>query len=171
MRVECEGRGSGPRLIAVGIGEVVVSGDPNAVLVAHALGSCVALIAYDPIKRVGGMLHYLLPSSSLSREDVRERPGLFADTGIRLLFKKLAARNCLSTGLVLKAAGGSGMFEDDNVGVGKRNLVALYETLARRKLTLTADALGGTDSRTVRLHVGTGAVRVRTPGGRTELDL
>jgi chemotaxis protein CheD len=171
MHARCEGRSSGPKSIAVGIGEVVISGDPNAVLVAHALGSCVALIAYDPLRRVGGMLHYLLPSSTLSRDDVRERPGLFADTGVRLLFKKLATRDCPSTGLVLKAAGGAGAFLDDELGVGRRNLVALYEALAHRKLILTADALGGTDSRTVRLHVGSGAVRMRTARDRTEVDL
>jgi chemotaxis protein CheD len=171
MQAGCEGRSSGPKLIAVGIGKVVVSSDPNAVLVAHALGSCVALIAYHPLRRVGGMLHYLLPSSALSHEDVRERPGLFADTGIRLLLKKLAARECQSAGLVLKAAGGSSLFDDDEIGVGQRNMVALLESLARRKLELTSNALGGTDSRTVRLHVGSGTVRVRTASDRNEVDL
>jgi chemotaxis protein CheD len=87
------------------------------------------------------------------------------------LLEKLAAHGCASTGLVLKAAGGSSLFEQDELGVGQRNMVALYTALAARKIALTTDALGGTESRTVHLHVGSGAVRVRTASDRSELDL
>ena len=50
----------------VGVGDCCVSGDPDAVLVTYALGSCIAVVIHDPVSKVGGLLHYMLPESSLS---------------------------------------------------------------------------------------------------------
>ncbi|HKU36674.1 MAG TPA: chemotaxis protein CheD [Polyangiales bacterium] len=138
-----------------------MSDDPDAVLAARALGSCVALLAYDPRERVAGMLHYLLPAAELSRADADQRPGLFADSGIDLLLRTFRERHCPPHRLVLKAAGGARAFQTDSFEVGERNILALHAALRRRQLSLAASALGGTDARTVHLHVGSGAVRVR----------
>ena len=38
---------------------------PDEVLVTYSLGSCIGLSLYDPVARVGGLLHAMLPLSSL----------------------------------------------------------------------------------------------------------
>lgn len=146
--------------IRVGVGEVVVSGDPDAILVVHAVECCIALIAHDRKRRVGGILHFLLPSSVLSQTDARDRPGLFADTGIPILFDKLGASSLRE--LTFKAVGGASQHERDPFDVGRRNCVALHSELRRLEISLSGAALGGNISRRVALHVGSGRTVIRS---------
>ena len=44
-------------------------GPPDSILITLGLGSCVAILLHDPLARVGGMAHVLLPSRSLSRSE------------------------------------------------------------------------------------------------------
>ena len=71
----------------VGIADMKVSDDPKVTLVTHALGSCIGVTVYDPVARVGGMIHYMLPESKMDHKKAKETPLMFADTGIPLLFK------------------------------------------------------------------------------------
>ena len=73
--------------IAVGLGEIKLSDDPNTVLVAFGLGSCVGIGIFDPVKRIGGMLHAVLPSSTTNNN--QEVPSKYVDTGIPLLLTEL----------------------------------------------------------------------------------
>lgn len=72
----------------VGVADMKVSNHPGELLVTHALGSCIALAVYDPKAGVGGILHYLLPDSSLDFLKAQKHPYIFADTGIPRLFKE-----------------------------------------------------------------------------------
>ena len=73
--------------MVIGIGEYAVTTNPDAEIVTHALGSCVAVCLWDPVTHVAGMLHFLLPDSKLNAERAARQPGTFADTGIPLLFQ------------------------------------------------------------------------------------
>src|SRR5512141_1777316 len=73
-------------LVLVGLGKSHVTSDPDQVLGARSLGSTAALAVYDPGSKTGGMLHWMLPDSSIDPRRTGVRPDLFADTGIpRLL--------------------------------------------------------------------------------------
>jgi len=65
-------------MLNVGIGEIAVLDKPGKIG-AIGLGSCVAVAMYDPIAKVGGMVHVLLPDS---RGQKTELPGKFANTGV-----------------------------------------------------------------------------------------
>jgi chemotaxis protein CheD len=93
-------------LMTVDIADLKTSADPDAVIVTYALGSCIAVIVYDPVRKVGGMIHYMLPMSETSPEKAKERPAMFADTGIPLLFHTMYEMGCKKTDLIVKAAGG-----------------------------------------------------------------
>lgn len=83
--------------IRVGVGDMKISDDLTAVLVTHSLGSCIGLTVYDPVEKVGGLLHYMLPDSTKSSKG-KDRPFMFADTGIPLLYEscyKLGAKKGL----------------------------------------------------------------------------
>jgi chemotaxis protein CheD len=75
--------------ITVGMGDLQVTTDPDSVLVTQALGSCIAVLVHDPVRQVGGMIHYMLPLSSITPEKGIERPAMFADTGVPLLFHRM----------------------------------------------------------------------------------
>jgi chemotaxis protein CheD len=161
-------RGYEGTVITVGIGGLEVSSDPDALLVTHALGSCIAVIAWDPQRRVGGMLHFQLPASSLAPSRARTEPGAFADIGIPLLFETMYAQGARRTGLVVKVAGG-GSFHPVGMDVGQRNQEMMRTVLAHAHVGVIAEDLGGSKSRTARLYVGTGRVTIQT--GRETVEL
>ena len=65
--------------MVIGIGEFAVTTEPDAEIVTHALGSCVAVCLWDPVTHVAGMLHFLLPESKLNAERAARQPATFAD--------------------------------------------------------------------------------------------
>jgi len=95
------------KLKVVGIGEFQVSDDPEEILVTYSLGSCVGVVVYEPFRRVGGMLHFMLPDSEINLERAREKPGVFADTGIPLLLQSCRALGADLKKLQVKLVGGA----------------------------------------------------------------
>ena len=67
--------------IILGLGDFAASRTPGDVIKTFALGSCVAVIFYDPLIKAAGMIHVVLPDASLVPGKVPEKPGYFADTG------------------------------------------------------------------------------------------
>lgn len=150
----------------VGMGEMVVTSEPDTVLVAHGLGSCVGVAAYDPVARVGGLLHVMLPERSTRGED--SNPCRYADTGIAAMLAELRARGAYPKRLVIKAGGGASTVSlpgsDPGLRVGKRNADAVRAALGLHGLSLAADDFGGGTGRTMRLWLSDGAVTVQEVG-------
>jgi chemotaxis protein CheD len=157
--------------LVVGVGDCRISSDPDTVLVTYALGSCIALAIHDPVAKVGGLLHFMLPESILDPDKAQRNPFIFADTGIPLLFQGAYELGGQKRRLVVAAAGGAQMMDAQGVfNVGKRNCLALRKTLWRAGVVVHAEDLGGLASRTVRLEVASGRVSLRAAGER-EQDL
>jgi chemotaxis protein CheD len=157
-------------VLTVGIGGLEASDDREAVIITHGLGSCIAVVAWDPVRRAGGLLHFQLPTSTLSPERARSSPAAFADTGIPLLFERLSALGCQKRNLVVKAAGG-GNFHDDagTFDIGRRNHTAMRKVFWKAQVLVAAEDVGGSRSRTVRLFLDTGNVTVQSGSEVTPL--
>src|ERR1700691_2775503 len=95
------------RQLIVGVADGNVSRDPNSMLVTYALGSCVAVMLHDPVAGISGMVHYLLPESSMSSEKSTARPWMFADTGISQLLRAILERGADKRRLIVCGAGGA----------------------------------------------------------------
>ena len=163
-------RTSAPRQIVIGISDLQVSKDPNVVLATYALGSCIGVMVHDPQRMIGGLIHYMLPLSSANLEKAKERPAMFADTGIPLLFEKLYALGAQKRDLVVKVAGGGNLHDTKGVfNIGKRNYTVLRKMFWKNNVLISAEDVGGDRSRTTRLYVGTGTVTVSSQGTETEL--
>ena len=153
------------RQLIVGVADGNVSRDPNSMLVTYALGSCVAVMLHDPVAGISGMVHYLLPESSMSSEKSTARPWMFADTGISQLLRAILERGADKRRLIVCAAGGAQILSDNSTfNIGKRNCLALRKALWKWGLTARAEETGGTSPRTVRMEVATGRVWLQTPG-------
>ena len=153
--------------IVVGVGDCQVSADPQSVLVTYALGSCIAVMIHDPVAGVGGLLHFMLPESSLDRTKAEAKPYMFADTGIPLLFRSAYQLGADKGRLVVSAAGGAQMMDPQGVfNIGKRNHVSMRKILWKAGVLVHAEDIGGMSSRTVRLEVSTGRVLLRGAGER-----
>jgi len=152
---------------SIGIGECKVSNDPADILVTHALGSCIGVMIYDPLARVGGLLHYMLPTSTLDPLKARSRPFLFADTGIPELFRATYALGAVKSRLIVMVAGGAQMFESNGTfNIGIENHLALRKILAAAGVAITKEEVGGVSSRTVRMEIATGKIMLRTATGK-----
>jgi chemotaxis protein CheD len=139
-------------------------------LVTHALGSCLGLTVYDPIVKVGGMLHAMLPLSKINPEKAAANPAMFVDTGVPLLFKKIYRMGGEKRRLVVKAAGCCASLDPNEMfNIGKRNYMVLKKLLWKNGVLIKAEDVGGKKSRTVRFHLDSGRVIISSMGKQTEL--
>ncbi len=102
-----------PSSLAVGLGELLVAGAGE--LVAYSLGSWVAICLYDPIVRVAGMAHVVLPAAAPG--DPGPLPGKFADTAVPALLEAMRQAGAEQLRLVCKLAGGAVLAEDESTWV------------------------------------------------------
>lgn len=157
--------------IIVGVADLGISNDPGHTLVTYALGSCIGIAIYDPLVKVGGLLHYMLPDSSLDPDKAQKNPYMFADTSIPLLFKEAYKLGGEKKRMVIKVAGGSQLLDDSGqFNIGKRNYMALRKIFWTNGVLIHGEAVGGSTNRTVRLELSTGRVWIKTAGyGEAEL--
>ena len=152
-------------LLTVGVGDCKLSNAAESVLATYALGSCIAVAIHDPVAGVGGLLHFMLPESSLNLEKAGQNPFMFADTGIPLLFRTAYGLGAEKRRLVVWVAGGAQVMDEQGVfNIGKRNHVALRKILWKAGVMVHGEEVGGNTSRTVRLEVSTGRFWIRGPG-------
>jgi chemotaxis protein CheD len=145
--------------VVIGIGEAAVAGS-DATIVTHALGSCVAVCLWDPEVRVGAMLHFLLPESRVNPDRAKKQPGTFADTGIPLLIQDAIQRGLSKKRCRAHLFGGAAVGAQGGLDVGKRNALAARRLLWQHGIFIHAEALGGTDPRTVNFSVADGTYQV-----------
>jgi chemotaxis protein CheD len=156
-------------LQTVPIGEMMTSADPDDVLVVYGLGSCVVICLYDPVAKVGGMLHALLPGPTWGRKN-KGKPTRFVSQGVPLLIEALAALGAKPGRLEAQLCGGAQVamrsaFNNHNpLNIGERNLQAARLALQAADLKMKAEATGGEIGRTVKLHIANGQVTIKTLG-------
>ncbi|MFH1076864.1 MAG: chemotaxis protein CheD [Pseudomonadota bacterium] len=151
--------------IIVGIADLKISNDPDVVLVTYSLGSCIGLAIYDPVAKVGGLLHYMLPDSTLNKEKAKDRPFMFCDTGVPILFKSCFQIGAQKSRVIVKAAGGSQLMDPKGFfDIGKRNYASLRKILWRNNVLLEKEDIGGSVNRTMRLNIKTGEVSLKVSG-------
>jgi chemotaxis protein CheD len=158
--------------VVVGIAELVVSNNPSAILTTYSLGSCIGVTIYDPVVRVGGLLHAMLPDSSIDSAKAQAQPGMFVDTGMASLLRAACQMRADKRRLRIFLAGGARIMDDQNLfNIGGRNLVAFAEWLRRENLHLNAEQVGGQVNRTVGLSIETGRVTLKVSGVTQEVVL
>lgn len=156
--------------IVVGMADCRIADGVGQVLATYALGSCIGLALYDPQTRIGGLLHYMLPDSTIDPARGKANPFMFADTGIPLLVEQVCGRGAIKRRLIVRAAGGAQMMDQENIfEIGKRNYLAMRKILWKAGILVHAEAIGGVHSRTVRLEIATGRFLLVEGGEQREL--
>jgi chemotaxis protein CheD len=146
-------------------------GGPDDVLLTVGLGSCVAIVLHDPVAKVGGLAHVLLPSRALTRNG--DNPAKFPQTAVPALLELMTGRGALQRRITARLAGGASMFANlaapGTIQMGERNLVASRQTLHALGLPLAGEAVGGDYGRTVRLFVCDGRLQVSSVSHGTQV--
>ncbi len=152
--------------IVVGISDIKVSGNVEDVLITYALGSCLGVAVYDPWARVGGMLHFMLPDSSLDPQKAKDNPAMFADTGIPVLFKACYRLGAEKKRMVVKVAGGANILDSANrFQIGQKNITALRKIFWKNNVLIDGEDVGRDNHRTIQLAVASGRVNVKSQDG------
>jgi chemotaxis protein CheD len=152
--------------LIVGIADIKVSNNKDDVVITYALGSCIGITVFDPVARVGGLLHYMLPDSTLDQSKARENPEMFADTGIPALFKSCYKLGAEKKRMVVKVAGGASILDDTNFfRIGQKNIMAMRKIFWKNNVMVDKEDTGLNCNRTVRLEMSTGKVYIRSSGG------
>jgi chemotaxis protein CheD len=146
-----------PKEIDVGIGEIKISRNPAAVLVAYGVGSCISVCVHDPFVRIAGMAHVLLPKSD--SEGRGKKSTIYADVAVPELLRRMKDRGALKRRMKVKLAGGARVVKPLG-DIGKRNADEIIRILDEADTEIEFMDVGGNHGRTIRFFVATGEMVV-----------
>jgi chemotaxis protein CheD len=152
------------KLVKVGMADLKVGKSPD-IITTLGLGSCIGLTLYDPVTKVGGMVHYMLPDSTKLSNNTNIAK--FGDTGIQELYKQVVAAGANPRRLVAKIAGGACMFAATGAtvrNVGSRNIELARLMLKAMHIPLVAEDVGLNYGRTVELNCENGEYTIKAVG-------
>ncbi|TPV92796.1 MAG: chemotaxis protein CheD [Myxococcales bacterium FL481] len=149
------------RELVVGIGAMEVSDDVTVTLSTYALGSCLGIVIYDPVARVGGILHAMLPTGELNPTRAESTPAVFVDRGLPALFRAAYALGAIKSRTVVRIVGAASRYDGRETTIGRKNVAMAKKLLWRNSVRIVRSIVGGTDSRTLYLSVETGELRVQ----------
>lgn len=152
------------KTIVVGISDLNVAQNGD-VLVTYALGSCVGICLFDPVARIAGLSHIMLPSVT-DFPNSRAALEKFADTAIEILVRKMQGIGAIKTRMRAKIAGGAQMFGGLNnaslAAIGERNVLAVKRELSRLRIPIVAEDTGKDYGRTVFFSSEEGVMKVKS---------
>ncbi|MDE6567036.1 MAG: chemotaxis protein CheD [Lachnospiraceae bacterium] len=152
-------------MVKVGMADLNICHAPDAITTL-GLGSCVGVALYDKTKKIGGLVHVMLPDST--RVSQNQNKAKFADTGIVWLVEMMKKEGASPSLLTAKIAGGAQMFafksNNEMLRVGDRNVEAVKETLARLRIPILAQDTGLNYGRTVEFYPETGDYVIKAVG-------
>ena len=152
-------------MIKVGMADMNVCRAPDAITTL-GLGSCIGVVLYDTRTKICGMVHVMLPDSSIIKSN--DNPAKFADTGIKAMLDKLAGMGVNKSALLAKMAGGAQMFafntSNDMLKVGQKNAEAVRKQLQSNGIRIVAEDCGDTYGRTIEFYPETQELVIKAIG-------
>jgi chemotaxis protein CheD len=144
------------------MGQMETANSPDAI--KTTLGSCIAIILFDPESHLYGVSHAMLPDS----QGAKHEPGKYVDTAIPALILKMGVLLKQASRMKAKITGGANMFphmqRQDNLKIGQRNAQAAIDTLSKLGITLIGKDLGGHHGRELTVETKTGKVWIKSIG-------
>jgi chemotaxis protein CheD len=151
--------------IILGIGDMVISSNTRDTIIIPNLGSCLGVVAYDPLSQIGGGIHCLSPLGSAEPEKARANPTMFVDTGVALFLNELISAGALKHKLLIVAAGCASINDPNNIfEIGKKNHTIFRRLVWKNNLLIAAEEVGGGSPRTVHLKMDKGSVTITSQG-------
>lgn len=147
----------------VGVSDMRISNNPDESIITYALGSCLGVVVYDSINKIGGLLHVMLPLSKADPGKAIIKPLMYVDTGFRELITGVYNLGAKKENLIITVAGGASMKQngtDDYFKIGKRNFTTLRKLLWKNGFIIDNQDVGGHNSRTMEVRLIDGLVTI-----------
>ncbi|MBA9086108.1 chemotaxis protein CheD [Fontibacillus solani] len=152
------------RIVKVGMADLNVISEYGLIRTT-GLGSCVGVTLFDPVEKVAGLAHVMLPSSEIAREGALNL-AKYADTAVPKLVQEVLKLGASKKRLVAKMAGGSQMFTFAGTGesmrIGPRNVESCKTILSDLGIPLVGEDTGGNYGRTIELNCESGILFIRS---------
>ena len=156
------------KIIDVQIGEVkVVRG--KVILNSKAIGSCVAIAAYDRERKTGALAHVMLPGRAPQGKEGEEKTKYSADA-IDLIIEEMGKFGSRRENIEVVLVGGGNVLNREDDTICKENVESIEELLKERGLKVQAKSVGGTSRRSIYMDVEHGVVSY-TKGDDREMQL
>ncbi|MDH4129856.1 MAG: chemotaxis protein CheD [Spirochaetota bacterium] len=140
----------------VSIADFKISDSFEDIIITHGLGSCIGLSIYDPILKIGGIFHFMLPYAIKANN---KNPLMFADMGIPIFLNQMKKYKCNLKTSIIKASGAASLNNDGKLfDIAKQNIDALKNILNDYNLIINNSDLGGNYYRTMKLSLFDGKV-------------
>lgn len=155
-------------MIHVGIGQMRVARSP-ARLMCVGLGSCIAVVLFDPSTKIGGVAHVMLPDDTVGKQD-SSSPAKFGNTAAKALLEEMKKVGVNPYIIVARITGGANMFKNvspDMKDIGKENAEQVKKSLQALHIKIIAEDVGGTTGRTIELDTATGRLIIKNIHGKT----
>lgn len=154
-------------MIKVGMADLQICKEPDA-LTTLGLGSCIGACIYDPVTKIAGMVHYMLPDSTKIAKN--ENIAKFGDTGIKEVIRLMELEGAKKSRMVAKIAGGAKMFTISNnanlsfLNVGDNNIESAKKNLAAQGIRIIASDVGLNYGRTIEFYAENGSLKIKAVG-------
>jgi chemotaxis protein CheD len=156
--------------IIVGVADMRFSSEPDDVIITYSLGSCIGLTLYDSGKRIGGLVHCMLPLSKIDASKAAANPFMFIDSGVTAILQALFDLGAQRKTLVAKVAGGAQIMDDKGVfNIGERNNTVVRKMLWKNNILISGEEVGGSVPRTMSLNLATGKTVLKVAGEEREI--
>jgi len=156
------------RIIDVQIGEIRVA-KGKAVLKSKAIGSCIAIAAYDTTKNIGALAHVMLPGRAPAGKKGSERTK-YATDAIEAMVRQMNDLGSRSSDIEVVLVGGANVLNRKDDTICKDNIKSTLKLLREKQMKVKARAIGGTNRRSVSLDVEHGSVSyTESNGGEMQL--
>jgi chemotaxis protein CheD len=158
-------------LVKVGMAQYKVAPAP-AKMMTLALGSCVGIVLYDPVARIGALAHVMHPRRERVKNNINRAK--FADSVVDLMLGRMLRKGAVKSRIQAKLFGGATMFASVRgsrgvIQIGEENVQVTRTELMRRRIPIVADATGGERGRTILFDVADGSVHVKDAHHREEI--
>jgi len=155
-------------IIDVQIGQVKAD-KGKVILQSKAIGSCVAIVAYDATKSIGALAHVMLPGRAPMEKKGRKKTRYAADA-INAMVSKMGKLGSKKDDIEVVLVGAANVLRREDDTICRDNIESILELLAEKRLKVKDQALGGTARRSVSLDIEQGIVSCAEGNGRqTEL--
>lgn len=156
--------------IIVGVADMRFSSHPDDLVITYSLGSCIGLTLFDTEKRIGGLVHCMLPLSKIDAAKASANPFMFIDSGVTTFLQALFDLGAQRKTLVAKVAGGAQIMDEKGMfNIGERNNTVVRKMLWKNNILISGEDVGGSAPRTMSLDLATGKTLLKAGGTEREL--
>jgi chemotaxis protein CheD len=144
--------------ICVSLSEMRLSKKNNDVLFTSDLGSDMGISIFDPVAKLGGVFHGMLPEAKVYPDMAKKNPFIFVDTGLPLMLEEAYSQGAFKGRLIAYVAGGADLIEKGAgfFSIGKQNIKITFEILSAYKVNVSRQAVGGNQMRSLYLTIADG---------------